>query len=609
MNQITPKHRNDLDLLKGFAILAVVLYHMEISASGYLGVDAFFVVNGFLIVPKVVRDVATGQFRYFPFLKKRIIRLLPLLLLASAIALLAGCWGMLPDDYENLSQSVVATNFFSNNILAAITTRDYWDVVNEFKPLMHTWYIGILFEFYLLFPLIIMATKRLSQWLRFGFYKYVVITITAFSIVSFLLYLNPSVSAGDRFYLLPYRFFELAFGGLAGMWIIHHRQGRLYNNGVLSGADFIVLLLLMFAGIWTVAPQETDYNIVSAAVGTSNYLIPQNILLLLTVLTTLFFVVCDNTRSRLLSGLIKVGGGGLCALGALSYSILIWHQPLLAFYRYYISTDFTPLFIAGFLLITLALSYISYRWVEQKVKETLWTKIVLLLAFVAINGAAFVIYLNAGVVRDVPELYVRKNDVHRNMFAEYNARIYAYDIDFPQDNDKINVLVIGNSFARDWGNILLESEMADKINLSYIDQIDKKHIDRIRQSNRIFVFNWKHEVPYYVWENIGCGAEVWGIGTKNYGSSNGHIYKNRHRADYFQQTTKINPDFFILNDLMKEEWGDKYIDLLSMSSVGDGAVIVFSQDLKFLSQDTRHLTQGGAKYYAKVINFERIFRQ
>lgn len=172
MNQDRRGYRDDLDLLKGFAIVVVVLYHMGLSRSGYLGVDAFFVINGFLIVPKVINDVRNRQFHYFPFLEKRVARLLPLMLLASFVVLLVGYTGVLPDDYENLSESVIASDCFSNNILALITTNDYWDVRNEYKALMHTWYIGILFEFYLFFPLIVMFVKWLSKKINFSFDKY-----------------------------------------------------------------------------------------------------------------------------------------------------------------------------------------------------------------------------------------------------------------------------------------------------------------------------------------------------------------------------------------------------------------------------------------------------
>ena len=592
MSQSEKFYRDDLDLLKGFAIIAVVLYHMGISSCGYLGVDVFFAINGFLIMPKVIREVADGRFRYLSFLEKRVVRLLPLLLLASACSLLVGYWGMLPDDYENLSSSVVASNFFSNNILAAITTADYWDIVNDYKALMHTWYIGILFEFYLLLPPVVMLMKGLSSRCRFSFDKAVTLTIIGLTMASFACYLNPAASVGDRFYLLHYRFFELAGGGLAGMWLSHHRQGRLYDCRWLSGLALILLLLVINSVVSTV---------------------PKMVLLPLSVGLTTLLLLSANCRSRLFTTLIQTRV--FCLLGMMSYSIFIWHQPVLAFYRYFVSNELTPLFILIFLVAVLALSYLTYRWVEQKVKVSLPTRIITLTAFVLINAAALGIYLHAGVVRDIPELYVSMDDVHRNMHGEYVDRIYSYDQDFPASNGRLNVLVVGNSFARDWANILLESAMADRINLSYFFQdkvllFDKLHLERVRQADYIFIHNWKHTVPDDVWASLKPGAEVWGIGTKSFGESNGIFYKNRHRPDYFQQTVKVKPYFIRLNNEMKAEWHDKYIDLLTPALVSnDGEVAVFSPDKKFISQDTRHLTKGGAEFYARKIDFKKIFPQ
>ena len=499
---------------------------------------------------------------------------------------------MLPDDYENLSSSVVASNFFSNNILAAITTADYWDIVNDYKALMHTWYIGILFEFYLLFPLVVMLVKGLASRCRFSFDRAVSLTVIGLAVVSLVCYLNPAASVGDRFYLLHYRFFELAAGGLAGMWLSQHRQGRLYDNRWLSGAALILLLLVINSVVSTV---------------------PKMVLLPLSVGLTTLLLLSANCRSRLFTTLIQTRV--FCLLGMMSYSIFIWHQPVLAFYRYFVSNELTPLFILIFLVAVLALSYLTYRWVEQKVKVSLPTRIITLTAFVLINAAALGIYLHAGVVRDIPELYVSMDDVHRNMHGEYVDRIYSYDQDFPASNGRLNVLVVGNSFARDWANILLESAMADRINLSYFFQdkvllFDKLHLERVRQADYIFIHNWKHTVPDDVWASLKPGAEVWGIGTKSFGESNGIFYKNRHRLDYFQQTVKVKPYFIRLNNEMKAEWHDKYIDLLTPALVSnDGEVAVFSPDKKFISQDTRHLTKGGAEFYARKIDFKKIFPQ
>lgn len=591
LNQTLKVHRGDIDLLKGLAILAVALFHMHICPSGYLGVDVFFVINGFLIVPSVVKNVANGQFRFFGFLEKRIMRLLPLLLLVSALSLVVGYMGMLPDEYENLSQSVLATNLFSNNILSSIVTKNYWIVANDYKPLMHTWYIGILFEFYIVFPVIVMMVKWLSDKLHFSFYKYVVISILSLSVISFLLYLLPSVSIGDRFYLMYYRFFELAFGGLAGMWIFNHRQGILYNNGLVSAVGVTIIVLIMFAGIQYVGTENIEYDIVQGKIIEGESFIPQNVLLLLSVILTILYVVSDNMHSKVLTSLVKMKV--FCWLGVMSYSIFIWHQPLLAFYRYYFTDKLDFPFIIIFTCLVLLLSFVTYRFVEQKVKIGRQTRIAALVAFVLINGFAFWIYNRAGVVRDVPELDVYTDNVHRKMHADYVDRIFNYSKDFPDKNGKLNVLIIGNSFGRDLGNILLESEMRNKINLSYIRHLSEKHVSCIKEADYVFIFGWKHEVPYYVWENLKPSTLVYGYGSKNFGESNGIIYKNRNKPDYFQQVIKINPNHFVINEKLKKEWGDNYIDLLALSSADeDGSVIAFSEDHKLMSQDTHHLTRG-----------------
>lgn len=149
-------YRADIDVLKGIAIIAVILFHLGILKSGYLGVDVFLVINGFLIIPSICEKIALGEFSYFSFIKARLLRLWPLVVLLSLACLIVGYIGMLPDDYENLGESIVASNLFSENILLYHTTNDYWNVANDYNPLMHLWYVGVIFEFYLVFPLVIM---------------------------------------------------------------------------------------------------------------------------------------------------------------------------------------------------------------------------------------------------------------------------------------------------------------------------------------------------------------------------------------------------------------------------------------------------------------------
>ncbi len=158
-----------IDCIKFFAIIAVVFYHAGYLKYGYLGVDIFLVVNGYFITKVLERQyyTATSEGRkcsFFregiTFLSKRILRLLPLLIIAGIVCMLWGYFVMLPDAYENLGESVVATNLFSNNVLEAIVSKDYWALNNNFKPLMHTWYVGIIFEYYVFYYILHFYSKK-----------------------------------------------------------------------------------------------------------------------------------------------------------------------------------------------------------------------------------------------------------------------------------------------------------------------------------------------------------------------------------------------------------------------------------------------------------------
>ena len=158
--------RTDIDLMKGIAIIAVVLYHIGLLESGYLGVDVFFVIAGFLTISDILIRIENDNFSYFKFIWNRVMRLLPAVLISAAVCLLVGYFFWLPDDYENLAESIIASIAFSNNILSGITTKNYWNAVNDYKPLMHFWYLGILMEFYLTVPLLTIFLKKLSRLLR-----------------------------------------------------------------------------------------------------------------------------------------------------------------------------------------------------------------------------------------------------------------------------------------------------------------------------------------------------------------------------------------------------------------------------------------------------------
>ena len=572
-------YRHDLDLLKGLAIIAVVLYHAGWCKSGYLGVDLFFVLNGYLVVPKVMNEIRGGRFSYFVFIEKKIFRLLPLILIVSVLSLAIGYWGMLPNDLRFLSEEVVSASVFMNNMLQAITTQNYWAAIYQ-KILMHTWFLGVLFQFYVVFPILMLLMRRRMT-----------LTLIVLTLLSLFLYLLPVDSIGNKYYLLPYRFFEIAVGGLVAI-----RTPRISTS--MKYFSVVCLFLMIFFGAFTIGERAMPYNLVGGTNTIRESFLPREVMVLLTVLFAVMSCLQTHNENRLSS--LARQSIILAPLGRMSLSIFLWHQPLFAFYRYFFDDEISPSILVCLVGLAFLLSDFTYYIIERCITINKTSRACLILSFLIVNSFALWIYQKGGIVRDIPELDIREGETDFMAFEHYTDRIYQYDHEFFQDNSKKKILVIGNSFARDFANVLLESPIKDSIQLSYHYGIEDCPLSRVRECNRIYFFGWKHEVPEFVWQNLRVGSDIWGIGTKNHGTSNGIYYKNRHCPFYFTQRATIRQDLYTVNQLLRGEWQERYVDLQSLTQRSDGTVSVFTPDHYFITYDGRHLTPFGARYYAQL---------
>ena len=608
-------YRQDIDVIKGIAITVVVLFHMGLLKSGYLGVDAFFVINGFLIIPSVIKSFDNNNFSFWNYIEKRTLRLLPLIVLASAISLVIGYLVMMPDHYENLAQSVIASNVFSENILSSITSKDYWDVDNDFKPLMHLWYVGILMEFYIVLPLILflgkvgakLFNKSMCRWMEGALLISTVLSLGIYLLPSSLFngYLLPREVDGFRFYLLPSRFFELGVGGLVALNMSKFK----WKKQNLSQSVLLVLLVLVLCS--SVYNLLTEHNVATnAVIGADQTIVstglplPKMVLLLATVLLTCMLVSIKGGASTVMRSRF------LSTIGKMSYSIFIWHQVILAFYRYCFSIDITLSFFVLYIVFPAIISILSYYEIEKKIIVTRKAFVTCALFAVLLTIPSGWLYFHAGVSKDIPELECTVANAHRGMWGEYCDRVYKYDKDFPEDNGKINVLVEGVSFGRDMANVILESPYKDSINLSYVFLFKEgNYIDRIKKADIIFTLKSKRSVPDYVWQLKKNDTPVWGIGTKNYGVCNGMVFKNRNSAGYFESTLMLRPGYAQANVVRQKEWGEYYIDFLKPVMHPDGRVTVFTPDHYFISQDCLHLTPAGARWYAGLFGWDLIFKR
>lgn len=221
---------------------------------------------------------------------------------------------------------------------------------------------------------------------------------------------------------------------------------------------------------------------------TNNMPISGSTALLLTVILTGIIIIVNNKGDVLLQSKF------LAWIGRMSYSIFIWHQVLLAFYRYSISSKVTLSFVLGFSVVTMTISILSYYLIEKRIKVSNKSFFVWCFVAVLVIVPAGYLYLHAGVVRNIPELDVVKGQEHRGQFAEYCDRVYQYK-NYPIKNGKLNVLVVGVSFGRDFANILLESKYRDSINLVYGYTWMKKAWTR--RYHRVIIFSVFHRQMYY----------------------------------------------------------------------------------------------------------------
>lgn len=596
------EYRQDIDVLKGFAIFSVVLFHMGILNSGYLGVDIFFVVNGFLVIPKIVESFSQNKFSYSIFFRNKYLRILPLVVLASFICLLIGCFGLLPENLKNLSEAIIAGNLFSENIFLNITTRDYWDISNNFKPLMHLWYIGVLMEFYILFPLLLWIGTKILQTLNKKTEDNIILILSFLFTLSLILYLLPYDNDKNKFFFLHYRLFEILSGGVVGL--ICARSGCANRFPKLHYISITLLIFVVLSGLLFI--QDIGYDKPPIGCETLNDLTEHSIqskptLLLLTVFLSCFILYSNN------SGSIILNSSFLANIGKRSYSYFIWHQIVFVFYRYFISTELTLKYVILTLAITIILSELSYRFIELRVNKTnkaffLW----MTLSFAAIISSLW-IHNHYGVVRNIPELSINFSNPSEGRYSGYNGRVFDYDKDFPEKNGKKNILVIGNSFSRDIANCILESTYKDSINLSYIFELNRNHCERIKEADVVLIFSFKESVPDYFWKNLKEQSSVWGIGTKCYGDINEQIYIHRSSPNYRNTSLPIRNDYLILNEKLKKDWGDHYIDMIGISTLDNGSIRIFTPDGKFISHDCLHLSKDGASWFASQIDWSTIF--
>lgn len=369
------RYRPDIDGLRALAVVPVVLFHAGFSwcSGGYVGVDVFFVISGYLITSIILSDLDLERFSIVRFYERRIRRIFPALFTVIAFCIAAGFIVMTPADYRNLGQSVIAAVFFVSNIFFWRDTG-YFDIPSGEKPLLHTWSLSVEEQFYLLYPLLmIFATRfgpRARNWIMGG------IAASSFLVAAVFVYVKPSAI----FYLGPPRAWELIVGGLIAMGALPSSDRRMVNSAasglglVLIGAPVALYSSsTTFPGLAALPPVLGAALIIWSGLGERTFVHQ--------VLSTNPFAL----------------------LGKASYSLYLWHFPLLVFASYCYLGKLSASASSAVCVLAVAISFVSLNFVERPFRfpskgETVrWPVVGSVLGMLSVCSAGVVIVLAGGL--------------------------------------------------------------------------------------------------------------------------------------------------------------------------------------------------------------------
>lgn len=613
------KYRPEIDGLRAIAVVSVILFHAGVPGlpGGYVGVDVFFVISGYLITGILLKELSSERFSIVSFYERRARRILPALFLVLTACLPLGWVLMDPYSFWRMGQGIIAVTAFVSNILFWKTTNYFTANVNN--PLLHTWSLGVEEQFYIFFPLFLWLVWRyIRNWLWLAV---VFVTVLSFVISQWGVASGRSVAA---FYLSPARVNEILLGSIVALAAFKDKIPNF--GGLVSG---FAAWLGFGAIIWSVSVFNSEtpfpgwYALVPS-VGTA---------------MILAFANQESVLGRLLSQRIMVG------VGLISYSAYLWHQPIFTFV--YIG-GWRPglIFNLGLALISLLLAWASWYFVENPFRDRkavsrrqifYWSGI-FSLAMLAC-GAWITITHGVSSRFTIEEMkWWRYSDVGIQS-AYVVERFNGYSGEFT-DNQQRKILVMGDSFAQDFVNMAHEAGVwtNDQIRTVYIPAVcqmasDEKFINEfVAEINRpicsrgpnitssmakieqadiiVLAASWAkwsaRLLPRTIASmNLQANQSLFVIGSKNFGDINIPKLMSMSMAERMEERIQISSEVSEVNMILKNNIpADIFVDQVEIVCDPDEGCPLVTNDDNLISYDGGHLTQAGAEYIGV-----RIFKE
>lgn len=380
-------YRPEIDGLRAIAVMPVVFFHAKWSgfSGGFVGVDVFFVISGYLIASTILSEIAGGNFSISAFYERRIRRILPALYLVALATIPFTWFYYLPEDMKDYSESLASIPLFLSNFVFEAQSG-YFDRATDIKPLIHTWSLAVEEQFYLFFPALLIFLYRFG--LRTVLFIILVFTGLSLALAEWGTTHYPT----DSFFLLPTRIWELFIGVMVALY--YHIYGNKLHNNVLSFLGLVMIFVAVFT-YDTQTPFPGTYALLPTA-------------------GAALVILCthkDNIAGHILGNRLFV------AVGLISFSLYLWHQPILAITAYRLDKDLEFWFSVLLILVAVGLSTLSWKFVEQPCRRKSLVHLKPLLSVLAGVSIFFLLFGLYGVSQ--------KGNMHR--FDERTLRIAKPD--------------------------------------------------------------------------------------------------------------------------------------------------------------------------------------
>ncbi len=425
-NQIA--YRADIDGLRAIAIIAVILFHtgFQLFSNGFIGVDIFFVISGFLITSITVREINKGKFTFTQFYTRRVKRLFPALFTMIIVVLILGYFYLVPVDFNHLAMSSIYTVFYISNIYFSHLTGYFQPSVITL-PLIHTWTLGVEEQYYLFYPAFLVI---ISMFLKKRYTFWVLLAGVASFVLQFIIMSKGHVDVA--FYYFPTRAWEFMMGGLLAFGMLPQLQNKMLST-MLAILGLAFILYPMVAHV-----NSSEISSILACIGSVLIIYPNT--------------SSDNAIKKVLST------KGFVYIGLLSYSLYLWHWPILSIYREVsvllpITTD-VILLISSFILI-FVLSYISYRFIETPIIK---------MDFSTNHKKLFVPVATVMVLITSASLYVLHYNGLPDRFPPYIQKIARASTDTYEKNPNYMIKIMCHINANDieWNKLPILGDLSAK---------------------------------------------------------------------------------------------------------------------------------------------------